>query len=279
MRAANDASLLPPVNTHTDASTMSAPAQNGPRWRASPFARNSVSPSPGPAPGLPRPKSLLVSSPLADSQNMGHARNQSLSQVNSAPLGRSDSARFRSNSTRNTTPAGTFAPPFIADPSEDAPEVRGIEGENDFSGKRYVWLRDPKTAFVRGWVVEELQGGRFLVQCDDGTQQEVDSEAVDKVNPAKFDKADDMAELTHLNEPSVIHNLHMRYQADLIYTYSGLFLVTINPYCPLPIYSRDYINMYRGRSREETKPHIFAMADEAFRNLVDEGANQSILVT
>jgi hypothetical protein len=40
---------------------------------------------------------------------------------------------------------------------------------------------------------------------------------VDKVNPAKFDKADDMAELTHLNEASVVHNLHMRYQADLIY--------------------------------------------------------------
>src|ERR1700761_2492813 len=37
--------------------------------------------------------------------------------------------------------------------------------------------------------------------------------------------------------------------------------------------------MYRGRSREDTKPHIFAMADEAFRNLVDEGQNQSILVT
>jgi myosin protein heavy chain len=56
-------------------------------------------------------------------------------------------------------------------------------------------------------------------------------------------------------------------------------LVTVNPYCPLPIYSREYINMYRGRGREETKPHIFAMADEAFRNLVDEGTNQSILVT
>src|ERR1700760_440660 len=62
-------------------------------------------------------------------------------------------------------------------------------------------------------------------------------------------------------------------------TYSGLFLVTINPYCPLPIYTREYINMYRGRSREDTKPHIFAIADEAFRNLVDEGQNQSILVT
>jgi myosin protein heavy chain len=99
--------------------------------------------------------------------------------------------------------------------------VRGIEGENDFSGKRYVWLRNSTTAFVRGWVVEELDGDRLLVQCDDGAQQEVDAESVDKVNPAKFDKADDMAELTHLNEPSVIHNLHMRYQADLIYVSGG----------------------------------------------------------
>ena len=48
-------------------------------------------------------------------------------------------------------------------------------------------------------------------------QREVDAEVVDRVNPAKFDKADDMAELTHLNEASVVHNLHMRYQADLIY--------------------------------------------------------------
>jgi myosin protein heavy chain len=107
----------------------------------------------------------------------------------------------------------------------------------------------------------------------------VAADSVDKVNPAKFDKADDMAELTHLNEASVVHNLHQRYLADLIYTYSGLFLVTVNPYTPLPIYGRDYINMYKGRHREDTKPHIFAMADEAFRNLVDEGENQSILVT
>jgi myosin protein heavy chain len=159
---------------------------------------------------------------------MGHVRNPSLSQLSGAGLNRSDSARFRSNSTRNSTPAGTFAPPFIADDSEDAPEVRGIEGENDFSGKRYVWLRDPKTAFVRGWVVEELEEGQILVQCDDGTQQEVDAETVDKVNPAKFDKAGDMAELTHLNEPSVIHNLHMRYQADLIYV-SRLRFILLEP--------------------------------------------------
>ncbi len=62
-------------------------------------------------------------------------------------------------------------------------------------------------------------------------------------------------------------------------TYSGLFLVTVNPYCPLPIYTNEYMKMYRGRSREDTKPHIYAMADGAFRSLVEEGENQSILVT
>jgi myosin protein heavy chain len=149
---------------------------------------------------------------------MGHLRNQSLTQLSSPLLGRSDSARLRSNSARNSTPVGTFAPQFISEDGQETPRLGGIvEGENDFSGKRYVWLRDPTTAFVRGWVVEDLPEGRILVQCDNGTQQEVEADAVDKVNPAKFDKADDMAELTHLNEPSVIHNLHMRYQADLIY--------------------------------------------------------------
>lgn len=47
--------------------------------------------------------------------------------------------------------------------------VKGIEGENDFSGKRYVWLKDPQSAFVKGWVVEEKDENRLLVQCDDGT--------------------------------------------------------------------------------------------------------------
>jgi myosin protein heavy chain len=161
-------------------------------------------------------------SPLGDQQpTMAHARNQSLTQLSSPHLDRSDSTRLRANSNRNSIPVGTFAPQFIADGTQDLPEVRGIDGENDFSGKRYVWLRDAKTAFVRGWVVQELPGGQLLVQCDNGEQHEVDAESVDKVNPAKFDKADDMAELTHLNEPSVIHNLHMRYQADLIYVCCG----------------------------------------------------------
>ncbi|CAI0651382.1 unnamed protein product [Colletotrichum noveboracense] len=268
--------------------------------RNNPFART----SPGPSNG--RPKSAVFSSPSplsAVSTPTSHVRN--LSQASAAPaapatapaptpaptttpapapapvfLPGAGHIRHNRSDSRNSG-SGTFAPSFIKteEMRRGSDTVRGIEGENDFSGKRYVWLKDPQVAFVRGWVVEDLADNRILVQCDDGTQREVDAESVDKVNPAKFDKANDMAELTHLNEASVVHNLHMRYQADLIYTYSGLFLVTVNPYCPLPIYTNEYINMYKGRSREDTKPHIYAMADQAFRNLVDEGENQSILVT
>ncbi|KAM3556024.1 hypothetical protein MY1884_005282 [Beauveria asiatica] len=204
----------------------------------------------------------------------------------------------RRDSRSGTPTSGTFAPAFIKteEMMRSYDTVKGIEGENDFSGKRYVWLKDPEEAFVKGWVVEEKPGGNLFVQLDDGSvsgsgvdesltranseqRREVDAESFDKVNPTKFDKANDMAELTHLNEASVVHNLRIRYQSDLIYTYSGLFLVTVNPYCPLPIYTNEYVNMYRGRSREDTKPHIFAVADEAFRHLVEEGSNQSILVT
>jgi myosin protein heavy chain len=220
LQSGNTIAPVANIDTHHH-NTMSAPAPNGRPFarnsRNSPFARSTQSPSPGP-PSTTRPKSGLVSSPLAESDfKMGHLRNQSLTNLSSPMLGRSDS-RVRAKSHRNSTPAGTFAPLFISEDGQETPTLGGIvEGENDFSGKRYVWLRDPTTAFVRGWVVEDLPEGRLLIQCDNGTQQEVDADTVDKVNPAKFDKADDMAELTHLNEPSVIHNLHMRYQADLIY--------------------------------------------------------------
>jgi myosin heavy chain 9/10/11/14 len=86
--------------------------------------------------------------------------------------GRTNSVRKRSNSYRGSSPAtGTFAPTFIKseEMQKPMPTVNGIEGENDFSGKRYVWLKDPATAFVKGWVVEELDAGKLRIQCDDGS--------------------------------------------------------------------------------------------------------------
>jgi len=150
---------------------MTAPAQSGPTWRRDPFSRNSsVSPSSVASLNVSRPKSAITSSPL--SQPLGHARHHSFSPMENGLLGRTASTRARSNSYRSNAPAtGTFAPQFIkSDEIQNGLDtVRGIEGENDFSGKRYVWLKDANAAFVKGWIVEELPDNRLIVQCDDGS--------------------------------------------------------------------------------------------------------------
>ena len=153
---------------------MSAAAQNGPKWRNSPFGRASPSPSPAVTDGKPRPTSALFSSPNSSPLTLGHARHQSFSPLTTIQQGpaRANSTRKRSNSYRSSTPAtGTFAPTFIKSEEMQQPpaNVNGIDGENDFSGKRYVWLKDPTTAFVKGWVVEELEHGKLRIQCDDGS--------------------------------------------------------------------------------------------------------------
>jgi len=76
-----------------------------------------------------------------------------------------------SPTVRQGSPApGTFAPKFIETELDGTTEtVGGIEGENDFSGKRYVWVKDPKNAFVKGEVIEELGNDMLRVQCDDGS--------------------------------------------------------------------------------------------------------------
>ena len=64
-------------------------------------------------------------------------------------------------------------------------------------------------------------------------------------NPPKFEKCEDMANLTFLNDASVFNNLKVRYQAKLIYTYSGLFCVVVNPYKRFPIYTNRVKEMYK----------------------------------
>ncbi|XP_048476248.1 myosin-10-like [Rhincodon typus] len=99
------------------------------------------------------------------------------------------------------------------------------------------------------------------------------------MNPPKFAKVEDMAELTCLNEASVLHNLKDRYYSGLIYTYSGLFCVVINPYKNLPIYTEQIVEMYRGKKRHEVPPHIYAISETAYRSMLQDREDQSILCT
>jgi len=126
--------------------------------------------------------------------------------------------------------------------------------------------------------MKELGDGKLEVQLQKNNKKVVVEEH-QKVNPPRFDKEEDMANLTWLNEASVLHNLTERYHAGLIYTYSGLFCVVINPYKYYPIYSEKVIDMYRGRKRHEMPPHVYAITDTAYRSMLHDKEDQSILCT
>uniref|UniRef100_A0A7M4ETJ2 Myosin heavy chain 15 n=1 Tax=Crocodylus porosus TaxID=8502 RepID=A0A7M4ETJ2_CROPO len=102
---------------------------------------------------------------------------------------------------------------------------------------------------------------------------------VQAMNPPKFDMIEDMAMLTHLNEASVLYNLRRRYSNWMIYTYSGLFCVTINPYKWLPVYKAEVVGAYKGKRRSEAPPHIFSIADNAYNDMLRNRENQSMLIT
>ena len=88
-----------------------------------------------------------------------------------------------------------------------------------------------------------------------------------------------MANLTYLNDASVFNNLKTRYQAKLIYTYSGLFCVVVNPYKRFPIYTPTVVKMYLGKRRNEVPPHLWAITETAYRNMLLNGKDQSMLIT
>ncbi len=88
-----------------------------------------------------------------------------------------------------------------------------------------------------------------------------------------------MANLTFLNDASVFYNLKVRYQAKLIYTYSGLFCIVVNPYKRFPIYSGTVVKMYLGKRRNEVPPHLWAITETAYRNMLTNGKDQSMLIT
>ncbi|XP_026158575.1 myosin-9-like isoform X1 [Mastacembelus armatus] len=149
----------------------------------------------------------------------------------------------------------------------------------DWASKKLVWVPSEKQGYESGSVKEE-QGDECVVELtDSGKKVKVNKDDIQKMNPPKFNKVEDMAELTCLNEASVLHNLKERYYSGLIYTYSGLFCVVVNPYKYLPIYSEEIVNMYKGKKRHEMPPHIYAITDTAYRSMMQDREDQSILCT
>lgn len=142
-----------------------------------------------------------------------------------------------------------------------------------------VWVPDEQNLFRKGVIISE-NAGMLKVRVEGSSDiLELDASKTEKVNPEQFDQVGDMAELTYLNEPSVVNNLHTRWENGKIYTYSGLFLVAVNPYRDLPIYDNTVIANFKDKRRDEADPHIYAIAEQAICNLRETKRDQSILIT
>ncbi|XP_040210392.1 myosin-6 isoform X2 [Rana temporaria] len=147
-----------------------------------------------------------------------------------------------------------------------------------FDIKTECFVPDTVEEFVKAKIISR-DGGKVTVETAGGKTVTVKENDIHQQNPPKFDKIEDMAMLTFLHEPAVLYNLKERYAAWMIYTYSGLFCVTVNPYKWLPVYNAEVVNAYRGKKRTEAPPHIFSISDNAYQYMLTDRENQSILIT
>ncbi|CAJ0577693.1 unnamed protein product, partial [Mesorhabditis spiculigera] len=154
------------------------------------------------------------------------------------------------------------------------------EMQADWADKKFVWLASEHEGYVLASTVEELSDERLRLRIQEsGKEVIVTKYDIQKANPPKFEKTEDMANLTMLNEAGILYNLKQRYYSNLIYTYSGMFCVVINPYKNLPIYTDAIVEKFKGKKRRDAPPHIYAVADAAYRNMLSDKEDQSILCT
>uniref|UniRef100_A0A8C2U8C8 Myosin VC n=1 Tax=Coturnix japonica TaxID=93934 RepID=A0A8C2U8C8_COTJA len=147
-----------------------------------------------------------------------------------------------------------------------------------------VWIPDSEEVWQSAEITKDYKAGdHFLhVQLEDGTELDypVDPPALPPLrNPDILVGENDLTALSYLHEPAVLHNLKVRFvESRLIYTYSGIILVAINPYKQLPIYGDAIIHAYSGQNMGDMDPHIFAVAEEAYKQMA-RFSNQSIIVS
>ncbi|XP_070336879.1 unconventional myosin-VI isoform X9 [Odocoileus virginianus] len=146
---------------------------------------------------------------------------------------------------------------------------------------RPVWAPHPTEGFQMGNIVDI--GPDSLTIEPLGQKGKTFLALINQVFPAEEDSKKDVEDncsLMYLNEATLLHNIKVRYSKDRIYTYVANILIAVNPYFDIPkIYSSDAIKSYQGKSLGTMPPHVFAIADKAFRDMKVLKMSQSIIVS
>ncbi|KAL6113358.1 myo5a [Pungitius sinensis] len=156
-----------------------------------------------------------------------------------------------------------------------------------YTKRARVWIPDAEEVWKSAELNKDYKNGDASLQLmlEDGTNIEHKLDPKTKNlpylrNPDILVGENDLTALSYLHEPAVLHNLKVRFMdSKLIYTYCGIVLVAINPYETLGIYGSDIINAYSGQNMGDMDPHIFAVAEEAYKQMARDERNQSIIVS
>ncbi|XP_061219486.1 unconventional myosin-XVIIIa isoform X16 [Neopsephotus bourkii] len=165
----------------------------------------------------------------------------------------------------------------------DAKTEEQIAAEEAWYETEKVWLVH-RDGFSLGSQLRPEDGsplpeGKVKVKLDhDGAILEVEEDDVEKANPPSCDRAEDLASLLYLNESSVLHTLRQRYGGNLLHTYAGPTMVIINPLSSPSMYSEKVMHMFKGCRREDTSPHIYAVAQAAYRSMLMSRQDQAVVL-
>lgn len=167
-------------------------------------------------------------------------------------------------------PATTTSPPSVKKWKDD--------GTLRLKKNLRVWCLSSEYTWVSGTIVsaEETEA---MVRTSDKEVIRVNATRLQPANPDILEGVHDLIKLSYLNEPSVLHNLDFRYAQDKIYTRAGPVLIAINPFKKVPIYGPDNVRAYQKRTSESSHPHVYMTADSAFKAMVRDGTNQSVIIS
>ncbi|VAH29032.1 unnamed protein product [Triticum turgidum subsp. durum] len=142
--------------------------------------------------------------------------------------------------------------------------------------KLRVWCSASDEKWELGQI-QSISGDDVEIHLVNGEVLTLPPERLLPANPDILDGVDDLIQMSYLNEPSVLYNLQYRYSRDHIYTKAGPVLIAINPLKEVPLYGKDLIRKYRQKLTND--PHVYAIADIAFNEMLRDGINQSIIIS
>ncbi|XP_042588915.1 unconventional myosin-XVIIIa isoform X3 [Cyprinus carpio] len=234
-----------------------------------------VDPLAPPAGFIPVPRSIAVQKPEV----------KEVSKPSAAPAGKLPS---QISTIANQQAKAAEDPVAILQAAHEAASLSKVKTEEQLAAEK-AWYNTEKV-----WLVHKdgfslatqlktemgsLPEGKVKIRLEhDGTVLEVDEDDVEKANPLSYDRVEDLSSLLYLNESSILHSLRQRYGGNLIHTYAGPNLLVINPLSTPALYSEKVMQMFKGCRREETAPHIFAVAQSAYHQLLTTRQDQTIVL-